>query len=290
MEQQAAAVIASGVNGDGRQRVSKAAFVSILVVIAVLLFVFFVTLTIVTVVKIRDNAHPEKVAVIEKDRGLLDVHIPTRRVKSSELPSHITRTFLSNSPIVDHLRGFVSDAEADHIMTLVRGRFKPSTTMAAKGSTTNKDRTSESVFLNAPGDLADPVVAAIRARAAKVSGIPEEYFEPLQVVKYEHGQFYRQHYDYLDEKSDEVLNHGQRTLTILVYLNTLPAAETGGGTKFHVLDYTVKPERGVGVLWHNVTAANEPDTRTLHSGEPLAHPTSKKYAINIWARDRPQVK
>lgn len=271
-----------------RQRVSRTAFITILVVVLVLLIAFVIALGVVTVSKINKNCDPGKVAAVELKRGMLDLYIPTKRVQDSLIPQGVTRSVISNKPIVDQLSNFVTDEEADYVVHVAKGRFKPSTTMSMNGSERNKDRTSESVFLNTTKDVNDAVLKRIRQRASVVSGVPESYFEPLQVVKYEHGQFYRQHFDYLDDRSQEVIKHGQRTLTILVYLNTLGPDEEGGGTKFHVLDYTVKPEKGSAVMWHNVSSNGSGDARTLHSGEPLTHPGSVKYAINIWARDRPQ--
>lgn len=271
---------------EKRQRVSKSAFIAIVVTVLVLLLALIIGLGVVTIVRITRNAHPTNVAAVDKSRGMVDLIIPKKRVDVVVAP--LKRSIVSNQPVLDTVQNFVTDDEADYILQHVTGRFKPSTTMSTTGAVKNADRTSESVFLNTPRDLKDPVLQRIITRASQLANIPESHMEPLQVVKYEHGQYYRQHFDYLDDRSQEVINHGQRTATILVYLNTLGVLEKGGGTKFHVLDYTIKPEKGTAVLWHNVTPAGNGDTRTLHSGEPLEHPSSIKYAMNIWFRDRPQ--
>lgn len=271
-----------------RQRVSRTAFITIIIVVVVLLLICFIVLGVVTIARIQRNASPQMLAVIDKETGLQDLFVPKERVADKLVPTSISRVHVSNSPIVDFMHNFITDDEADYIIQLARGRFKPSTTMDGAKQVVNKDRTSESVFLNTQPDYSDGVLKAVAERAAQVAGIPVAYMEPLQVVKYEFNQYYRQHFDYLDESSDEVRNYGQRTATILVYLNTLGEREEGGGTKFHVLDHTVKPEKGAAVFWVNVTDDGKGDPRTLHSGEPLTNPTSIKYAINIWFRDRPQ--
>lgn len=271
-----------------RQRVSKQAIFVILTVVSVLCIVAIIVFTVITVKRVRHNASPANVAVVEQARGKLSIVIPKERIEQGNVPKAMKRVHISNNPVVDLYQHFMSDADADHVIRIAEGRFRPSTTMSNDVNTVNKDRTSTSVFLNSARDDADDVLRRIAANAAKVANVPVSHLEPLQVVKYEPGQFYRQHYDYLDESSTEVKKHGQRTVTILVYLNTLPEDETGGGTKFHVLDHTVKPEKGAGLLWHNVTSLGNVDARTLHSGEPLNAKGSVKYAMNIWFRDRPQ--
>ena len=215
----------------------------------------------------------------------------TSRCKTDEnalLKTNIKRVAISNSPIVDLLQNFFTNEESDAVVALAAGRFKPSTTMNNDSNTRSKDRTSSSVFLNTEADGANPIIQSIREKAALAAGVGKEYIEPLQVVKYEHGEFYRQHYDYLDADSREVKEFGQRTLTILVYLNTLED-DAGGGTRLHVLKHTVKPVKGNALLFHNVSE-NTPDPRTLHSGEPILQPGCTKYAMNIWFRDKIQTK
>jgi prolyl 4-hydroxylase len=281
-------IFADGVVGTQRQRVSKNAILIILVVISVLCIVAIVVFTVVTIQRVQRNASPANVALVEKARGKFTIVIPTDRIVEASVPKVMKRVNVSNNPIVDLYHHFLTDAEADHVIRVAGDRFRPSTTMSNDVNSVNKDRTSTSVFLNSSSDAKDDVLKHIISKAAKVANVPASYLEPLQVVRYDHGQFYRQHYDYLDESSSEVKNHGQRTITLLVYLNTLPEEETGGGTKFHVLDHVVKPEKGAGLLWHNVTSLGNVDARTLHSGEPLNSKGSVKYAMNIWFRDRPQ--
>jgi prolyl 4-hydroxylase len=48
----------------------------------------------------------------------------------------------------------------------------------------------------------DPVMKRIRDRLAKVTGIPPENSEFVQIVKYEPGQFYRSHHDYVVDQRD----------------------------------------------------------------------------------------
>ena len=117
--------------------------------------------------------------------------------------------------------------------------------------------------------------------------MPVTFLEHLQLVRYKHGQFYKAHHDYLPLTPD-VEHNGQRTITLFVYLNDLPADERGGGTHFPELRTTIKPSKGKAALWHNVRPDGSVDTRTLHSGESITGADTVKYGLNVWFRDRPQ--
>lgn len=212
--------------------------------------------------------------------------VPTGRV--ARLPASITRTVLRESaPGIDLLTNFMGPDECAHVIALAHSRaFKPSTVVCERTgrNVANPSRTSWTVFLDR---AQDPIIAAIEDRAALVSGVPRANFECLQVVKYEHGQFYKAHHDYI-KQTKGVSHLGQRVVTLFVYLNDLPQEETGGGTVFPEAGVRIKPQRGAAALWYNVRPDGRVEPRTLHSGEALAHPTSIKYGLNIWGRGRPQ--
>lgn len=207
------------------------------------------------------------------------------------LPPFMNRVVVSEAgPSLDLLHGFLSPEEAQHLIRLVSGRFATSSVVDAASGQNIQDpnRTSNSVYLQR-GE--DEVVRRIERRAAMATGVPLAHFEQLQVVRYEPGQFYRAHFDYVDDKVPDLAVRGQRVVTVFVYLNDLPEDETGGGTKFHVLNKTVKPKLGTGALWYNMvrdptTAVPQVDPTTLHSGEPVVK--AVKYGLNIWGRTKPQ--
>ena len=239
--------------------------------------------------RIKANANADRVALVDVKRGKFTTLIPRDRVLyfPAPVPKSVVRKTVSNTPIVDLLQNFLTAEDADNVIAIAAGRFKPSTTLTNNANIRSNDRTSSSVFLNSSNDAANQLLIKIKKMAAAAAGVAQTYMEPLQVVKYEQGEYYREHYDYLDADSGEVKEFGQRTLTILVYLNTLEDSQ-GGGTRFHVLEHTVKPVKGNALLWHNVLAIGQTDPRTLHSGEPILQPGVVKYAMNIWFRNKSQ--
>ena len=59
-------------------------------------------------------------------------------------------------------------------------------------------------------------------------------------------------------------------ITLLLYLNDLESGDTGGCTVFPKLDISVRPERGIALLFINLDPATlQRDERMLHREGPL---------------------
>jgi prolyl 4-hydroxylase len=127
----------------------------------------------------------------------------------------------------------------------------------------------------------DPTVQRVMNRIAAITGIAETNYEHVQILKYEKGQFYRTHNDYIgDQKTRQP---GVRILTFYFYLSDV---DEGGGTNFPNLNLTVAPKKGRAVLWPSVLNddPNSEDTRTNH--EALAVVRGVKYGFNSWIHQR----
>ena len=64
-------------------------------------------------------------------------------------------------------------------------------------------------------------------RVSAVTRAPVSHTENLQFLRYERGQYYREHHDFIEGHVD--MPCGPRTFTILIYLSDV---EKGGGTRF----------------------------------------------------------
>lgn len=176
-----------------------------------------------------------------------------------------------------------------------------------------RPRTSETAVLDhnrleqGPND----VIAAVRKQAADFCGLPVEYVEPLQMVRYSPGQHYKAHVDWGGPEDPSLWVAGQRVATVLVYLNDVPCNLTGGSTCFTQLgerstdSLRITPVCGAAIAWPNVDASGMPLFQTEHEAEPLRPKTRStshengdmqkstteefavKVALNIWIRDRP---
>lgn len=130
-------------------------------------------------------------------------------------------------------------------------------------------RVSESAFLSSDSDARDPVVQSVRARARAFQGWRNPnttVLEPLMLQRYGVDGFYNYHLDW-----DELLEHGNRVTTFMVYL---VGDCDGGGTNFSYLPVpederwcgiiecgegrdgyrgvTFKPLKGSAVYWDNI--------------------------------------
>ncbi len=93
----------------------------------------------------------------------------------------------------------------------------------------------------------DPIAKQVMARLQNITDIPDGNTEFLQLLRYQVGQFYKTHHDYIDYERDRP--GGVRILTVFMYLNEV---EEGGGTNFPELNLTVVPKLGRAVIWPSV--------------------------------------
>lgn len=113
-------------------------------------------------------------------------------------------------------------------------------------------------------------------RFAKFLQVEESRVEPLQLVRYEPGQFYRRHHDHGSYYQSDA---EQRSLTMLVFLTSMPR-DNGGQTYFPDLDIAVLPTAGDAVIWDN-----ERDNAVLDEAVHEAIPPTndaQKIAMNVW--------
>jgi hypothetical protein len=174
-----------------------------------------------------------------------------------------------------------------------------------KRSRTLVDDTHRTSTFYSFGKLHDARIAALERRIATLLGCWVHQIEPLQLVRYEPGQFFGIHHDMGDLLDDDTVMlphkdvmYKRRLVTFFCYLNSLEPHQ-GGATYFpHCSHLRVTPQRGRAVLWSNVTAEGQPDARTIHAGEVVIDhrpPRSKrtardakpppvvvKYGLNIW--------
>lgn len=145
---------------------------------------------------------------------------------------------------------------------------------------TNEGRTSMNAWCTNEC-YGDSVAKEVIDRIATITGIPEENSEFLQLLRYEQGQFYQTHSDYIPYQRERPT--GVRILTFYIYLSDV---EEGGGTNFPDLDLTVTPKRGRAVLWPSVLDQhpNTQDARTNHQAMPVLSGT--KFGANAWLHMR----
>jgi prolyl 4-hydroxylase len=209
-------------------------------------------------------------------RDIMEVQ-KTRKHKYNE-------TLIMNSPKIIYIENFITPEQANHLMAISDQIKRPSTIDTKENPYTlvNNVRSSESAHL---GKARDRLVKEIEDSACDFVGLDTRYLEPMQVVVYEKGQKFNEHYDFFGPDSQDIAVRGNRNKTILVYLNDIPP-EAGGATIFSKIGLKIQPKAYSAVYFENMNGS-QLDYNTLHAGLELTTDKIKKYAINIWFREKP---
>jgi prolyl 4-hydroxylase len=139
-----------------------------------------------------------------------------------------------------------------------------------KDSQTSNYRTSWTYFI----PERTPISRVIKKRVAKMLKCRIKDIEPIQIVRYKEGQYYKTHHD---SQLDEDGLH--RDHTFFVYLNTI--RNGSGGTTFPYLRTRFLPRKGCAVYWQNLRRG-DCDGRMRHRGDIVKD--AQKYGMNIWIR------
>ncbi|MHA6722610.1 prolyl hydroxylase family protein [Sphingomonas sp. RS2018] len=189
-----------------------------------------------------------------------------QRVPSTKLDLFVRKNFLD----ADTCAAIVAQIEANR---------RPSTIADANGD--NAFRTSETCDL--PDN--DPIVSMVDQRISEATGLYSAHGEPMQGQRYGVGQEFKAHTDYFEPQGAEFAQYcsvsGQRTWTVMIYLNDV---ESGGATRFKVIDKIMQPEMGKMLAWSNVRPDGRANPSTLHHGMKVR--AGVKYVITKWYRER----
>lgn len=127
----------------------------------------------------------------------------------------------------------------------------------------------------------------MRERIAATMVVPIENFERTSVFRYEPGQEFASHADYLNpspQLNAEIEKWGQRPLTFLVYLNDPFDA---GETHFLDIDRKLRGRTGEALFFRNVLDDGTPDFETTHAG--VAPENGEKWLFSQFVRSKPQM-
>mmetsp|Transcript_21779 Transcript_21779/g.34969 ORF Transcript_21779/g.34969 Transcript_21779/m.34969 type:complete len:364 (-) Transcript_21779:177-1268(-) len=227
--------------------------------------------------KIRCQRHPNaKPAVVAGDVDKMFERLLT------DFPEY-EPTVYSREPWVVVLKNVYTDEECDRLVKIGGRTFRRSVDAGAMQGDdaqfqeiVSDARTSQTAWC-VNGCWEDPVINGIAQKAENITLIPKENSEYFQVLKYEVGQYYVQHHDYIRGHLD--LPIGPRVYTYFIYLNT---PEKGGGTKFNKLGFTIPATKGSVAIWPSVLDKDpyKKEWRTNHEAVPVEE--GVKYGANMW--------
>ncbi len=181
---------------------------------------------------------------------------------------------LSASPHVTLFPGLVSAEECRYLCAVAEAGYGPSVVNDASGRTVRDPiRTSDGSTIQ--WLLEDPLVHAINRRLAKASRSLPECGEAMQILRYQPGQQYRTHLDFIAGAENP------RVLTALIYLNE---DYEGGETAFVRTALKVKGRKGDVLVFRNAGEDKRVDPLSEHAGLPVTRGT--KYLASRWIRAR----
>ena len=196
-------------------------------------------------------------------------------------PGHQPRAWRLDTPLaqVYEIPDLLTPQDCRRLISAIDTSLNPST--VTRGP--QDYRTSRTCYLNqAVAELA----ARIDRQLAALIGVDPSHSEPLQGQRYDKDQYFRAHTDWFAPGTQEYIEHtnpgGQRTWTVMVYLNQVAA---GGQTRFLQLDRLFHPLEGLALAWNNLLADGTPNPATLHEALPVLK--GHKYVITKWFRAEP---
>ena len=191
-------------------------------------------------------------------------------------PNYPNARLLHAHPPIFVVDDFLSHAECDFLIEAAADSFMPAPVVGRGSGEVSPSRTSSTCYL-AREDLPEYL-----RKISLLTGKPPEHCELPQVGRFRPGEQYLQHFDAFDLSDEDgrrfAANGGQRTVTVLVYLNDVAQ---GGATSFPHLNVEVQPRRGMAVIFFPSTLDGLLDRMALHSAMPAV---DVKYVSQVWIR------
>ena len=209
-------------------------------------------------------------------------YILHNRVHNKLLINEKQYTYQDIPTVIPH---FITKDEADYIKENCTSFVKSDVVKDETNDDQYKGRMSETCWLEHRND---EKLKNIVTKACKITHMPYENCELLQVVKYGKGGYYDPHYDttYNTDTNNTSQNEfhnrgGHRVITIIIALCN-PDEYNGGETYFTKIDKNYKMNKGDALLFYNVTPNGELNILSEHTGKALD--SGEKMISNIWIR------
>jgi len=202
-------------------------------------------------------------------------------------PTSVSKEVLRTDPPIEVYADVLDAADRAYLMFLSRPHLQRAAVIDPDGDSggmVSKVRTNLSTYI--PFELVD--IISRYAELKIIGGIGEDLAcsEPMSILCYAPGEYYRPHFDFFNPRLDVSRNFmkdgGQRTASAVTYLI---APTAGGGTSFPELELTVPAKTG-GTLWfRNCFENGDVDKRSLHAGDTVE--AGEKWVVTKWFREKP---
>ncbi|KAI3785126.1 hypothetical protein L1987_44238 [Smallanthus sonchifolius] len=203
---------------------------------------------------------------------------------------------LSWIPRAIYFPGFATAQQCESIIKMAEAQLRPSGVALHEGDTLESIkgvRTSSGMFISADEDKTG-ILDLIEKKIERATMIPRRHGESFNVLRYEIGQRYLQHYDTFNP-AEYGPQKSQRMASFLLYLSDV---EEGGETMFPIENgesktaahdfkkcrgLKVKPRKGDGLLFYTLYPNGTIDPASLHGGCPVIK--GQKWVATKWIRN-----
>lgn len=242
-----------------------------------------------------EDWHGDKVQLIRSESPHGWLPVPSLHADSQlAAPSGTWQTVHSKGLYM--LDGFLSEAEADDIVSQIQG-FEPIVSEVDDPAlpACSFRRSTTWVFFG-PQREQRPLPNDLLARIESATKVPKDHYEASQIVEYKPGDFFSDHYD--TSPCDHIGSHtlegldkvglrkklacddgSRRQGTLIVYL-TGDSDGHGGATYFPKLDVRIQPKKGRAIFFRPTRADGSNDPWMLHSAETVFH--GRKLLLQQW--------
>jgi len=201
-------------------------------------------------------------------------------------PVDAVHTVLNEDPPVVVYDNVLSLADCAYLIFLSRPYLKRATVIEPRGNERGQlsdVRTNMSTYL--PFEVVDFIGRCIEWKIVRATGEDMAVSEPMSILRYAPGEYYKPHVDYFNPKldvSEKLLRDGgQRTASAVTYLST---PQEGGETRFPRLGTSVPAILGNTLWFRNSDDNGQIVERSLHAGETVLQ--GEKWVVTKWFRQR----
>ena len=194
---------------------------------------------------------------------------------------------LSADPAITLFKDVLNIVDCAYLIFLSRPYLKRADVIdpgSKKAGMVSDVRTNMSTYI--PFGMVDIIARYVELKIIRETSEDLMSSEPMSILHYAPGQYYRPHVDYFDPKltvSKGLLEDGgQRTASAITYL---AAPLVGGGTSFPRLNLSVPPSAGSTLWFRNSREDGQVDDRSLHGGDPVVQ--GEKWVVTKWFRVSP---
>ena len=202
-------------------------------------------------------------------------------------PRDHVRTDYSANPAIAVCDDVLTAEDCAYLVSLSRPYLTHSDVInpdSRQDGMTSDVRTSSGTYI--PFELVDIIGRFIELKIVLAVGEKLQNSEPMSILRYGPGEYYKPHYDYFDPKlpvtAGLLEDGGQRTASAVTYL-AVPG--TGGGTSVPELAVTIPPKPGSTLWFRNCDSDGAIDPRSLHAGDTVTQ--GEKWVVTKWFRERP---